>query len=361
VTSDSGRELTVVGAGGVGGVVGAHLARAGHRVRFLETNLDHVEAIRERGLHLSGRVDFTVRVPVQPPDAVSGDLDLVLLAVKAKDTETAMSVVAPRLRPGGCVVSLQNGLEEHEIARWVGAHRTVGAFLTFGASYASPGEVVYGGPGSFRLGELDGRRTDRVERLAETLTAAFHPVEVTDNIFGFLWGKAALGAYYFATALVDEDVPRILDRLEYRPLFGRLVAEVVRVAQAEGVRCEVIDGFDPLAFVGDGDTEPSWQAQYHYWALHVQRRTGVWRDLALHRRATEVDHIIGPVIARAKARGVAVPLLRHLRQLIKEAEAGRRGLSFANLEELMAAEVEDVGSRHGPDPAQTTGRGSAPG
>ncbi len=361
MTSDGGRELTVIGAGGIGGVVGAHLARAGHRVRFVEANLDHVEAIRERGLHISGQVDFTVQVPVQPPDAISGDLDVVLLAVKSKDTEAAVSVVAPRLLPGGCVVSLQNGLEVHEVARWVGAHRTVGAFLTFGGNYASPGEVVYGGPGSFRLGELDGRRTDRIEGLAETLTAAFHPVEVTGNIFGFLWGKTALGAYYFATALVDEDVLRILDRLEYRPLFGRLVAEVVRVAEAEGVRCEVIDGFDPLAFMGDGDTEPSWQAQYRYWAAHLQRRTGVWRDLAVHHRATEVDHIIGPVIARAKARGVAVPLLRRLRQLIKEAEAGRRGLSFANLDELRAAEIEDTGSRREPHPARPTSRGPAPG
>lgn len=328
--------FTVVGAGGIGGVVGAHLARAGHPVSFIEANADHVQAIRERGLHVTSQVDFTVHVPITPPDAIGGELGVVLLAVKSKDTDRAMQAVAPHLAAGGFVVSLQNGFEEYRIAGYVGEQRTVGAFLTFGGNYASPGEVVYGGPGSFKVGELSGKDTPRVRQLADVLTRAFHPVEVTGNIFGYLWAKAGLGAFYFATALVDEDVPAILDRKEYRPLFGGLVAEVVRAAAAEGVRCAVVDGFDPNAFVGGGDTDRCWEAQYRYWAAHVQQRTGVWRDLAIHRRVTEVDFIIGPLIERANERGVSVPLLRQLRSEIKEAEIGSRQLGFSNLDDLMS-------------------------
>lgn len=331
--------FTIVGAGGIGGVVGAHLARAGYQVKIVEANAEHAEAIRGQGLHVSGHADFTVECRAVVPEEVDWELATVLLAVKSKDTEQAMRMITPRLSASGFVVSLQNGLEEYKIAREVGEDRTVGAFLTFGANYARPGEVVYGGPGSFRIGELNGQSSARVDELARILDSTFHPVQVTSNIFGYLWAKAALGAFYFATALVDADVPKILDQTSYRPLFGELVAEVVRVAEAEGVQCEVVDGFDPTAFAKGGDVEASWSAQYTYWASHVQQRTGVWRDLAIHRRVTEVDHIIGPVIQRARTRRIPVPLLERLRMAIKEAETGARPLSFGNLDELSGGAV----------------------
>ncbi len=329
--------FTVVGAGGIGGVVGAHLTRAGYLVRFVEANAEHAGAIQREGLHISGHADFKVECRAVLPSDVDWELGPVLLAVKSKDTQQALQTIAPRLSATGFVVSLQNGLEEYKIAREVGVDRTVGAFLTFGGHYAGPGQVVYGGPGSFKIGELNGESSARTMELAGVLDSTFHPVQVTSNIFGYLWAKEALGAFYFATALVDEDVPKILDRAPYRPLFGALVAEVVRVAEAEGVRCEVVDGFDPKVFASGGDVEGCWAAQYAYWAAHVQQRTGVWRDLAIHRRVTEVDHVIGPIIERAGARRIPVPLLERLRAEIKEAEGGTRPLSFANLDDLKAA------------------------
>ena len=151
------------------------------------------------------------------------------------------------------VVSLQNGLEEYRIAEAVGADRTIGAVLTFGGHYEGPGRIVYAGTGSFHLGELDGAASRRLERLAAVLSAA-HPVETTDRIFAHLWGKAAVGAFYVATALVDADVLTILADARRLHSLGALVAEVARVAAAEGVACEPVDGFDPAAFLRD-DTD----------------------------------------------------------------------------------------------------------
>jgi 2-dehydropantoate 2-reductase len=335
--------VVVVGAGAIGGLVGAHLARAGHDVAFVEVDERHVAAMREGGLRVSGAADFTVRAPVYLPSEMPDGLGTVLLAVKSRHTGDALESIAPRLAADGVVVSLQNGLEEYRIAAAVGAARTMGAFLSFGGYYAEPGHVVYAGPGSFRVGELDGARSSRCAALADALAAAFHPVEVTDNIFGYLWGKEALGAFYFATALVSEDVPVMIDRREYRPVYGALVGEVASVARAEGVRCEVIDGFDPLVFLraagGSVEAEPCWAAQKAYWGDHVQGRTGVWRDLAIHHRPTEVDTIITPIAERARARGVPVPRLERLIHLIHEAEQGRRQLGWHNLDDLAAVPV----------------------
>jgi 2-dehydropantoate 2-reductase len=184
-------EVTVVGAGAIGGFVGARLAATGHDVTLVDAAADHVAAIRRDGLRVRGAADLHVRVPALAPEELAGRLGTVLLCVKARHTLAALEAVAPRLDDDGCVVSLQNGLEEHRIAKAIGAERTVGAFLTFGGYYAGPGQVVYGGPGSLRIGELDGVTRARTRALATLLRAA-HPVEISDRIFALEWGKTAL-------------------------------------------------------------------------------------------------------------------------------------------------------------------------
>lgn len=338
------RPFTVVGAGAIGGLVGAHLIEAGHAVTFIEANRAHVEAVRATGLTIRGARELTVHPEILLPDEARAPLDRVLLAVKARHTEDALTTVAPLLAEDGAVVSLQNGLEETKIARVVGDRRTVGAFLTFGGHYRRPGEIVYGGPGSFRIGELDGRTSARIGELRDAL-AALQPVEVTANIFGYLWAKLALGAVYFATALADEDVPVLFDDARYRALFGNLAAEVVAVAEASGVAVEDFDGFDPKVFRFGEARDPArvraaWDAQRAYWGRHAHPRTGVWRDLAVHRRKTEVDELVGPVALRAAELGLETPRVRALLGLVRAVEAGEQALGRHHLEALCAADAE---------------------
>jgi 2-dehydropantoate 2-reductase len=272
------------------------------------------------------------------PGQIRSPLGTVILAVKAHDTEAALAPVAPLLAGGEYVVSLQNGLEEYKIARMVGAERTIGAFLTFGAHYEAPGRVVYGGEGSFRIGELDGTITPRLLAL-ESALSAIQPLETTDNIFGYLWGKEALGSVYFATALVDADVPDIIDHPRYQPVLVDVCAETVQVAEAAGVRVEAFDGFDPKA-MRFGERDPravaaAWEGQRRYWLSHVQRRTGIWRDLAIRKRKTEADALIGTLLREADRLGVPVPRNRAIHRQIKELEAGQRTFAWENLDALM--------------------------
>jgi 2-dehydropantoate 2-reductase len=333
--------FTIIGAGAVGSIVGVQLARAGHAVRFVENNRAHVEAVRASGLHLSGHVEARIHPEILLPEEVRGTLTHVLLAVKSRHTVEALAPLAPMLAADGYVVSLQNGLEERKIARLVGEARTIGAFLTFGGHWRAPGEVVFGGPGTFRVGELDGAMTPRLLRLRDSL-AAVQDVEATQNIFGFLWGKLALGAIYFATALTDSDVTDLYAEARWRALLGRLAGEVAQVAEAEGVRIEAFDGFDAAAFGPRAPrdaarAEASWQGQNRYWNRHAGKRTGIWRDLAVHRRKTEVDRMVGEIIEVADARAIAVPGVRRLVALIREVEDGRRAQTLENLADLEAA------------------------
>jgi 2-dehydropantoate 2-reductase len=339
---------TIVGAGAIGGILGVHLIEAGFEVTFVEENREHVEAIRSKGLKVSGARELTVKAHALTPDEVREPLQRVLLAVKSRHTEQAMEVVGPALAPDGYVVSLQNGLEEYKIARAVGAARTIGAFLTFGGHDLKPGEVVYGGTGSFRIGELDGGLTTRIERLREDL-ASLQEVEISTNIFGYLWSKMALGAIYFATALVSEDVPDQMEDARYRELFANLAGEVVEVAETAGVELESFDGFDPKVFrFGSPRHSPemsaAWEAQRAYWLRHTQRRTGVWRDLAVHKRRTEIDGLIGAVMRMAEERGVQVPRLRGLVRLVERVERAESKLGRENLDRLIAID-DDVAAQ----------------
>jgi 2-dehydropantoate 2-reductase len=333
-------KIHVVGAGAIGGVVAAHLVRAGKELTIVDANAAHVKAIQDYGLTINGFAEIRVPVRALLPHDLQEQLDVVFLAVKSRHTDEAMRTIAPLLSDEGYVVSLQNGMEEQRIADWVGASRVVGALLTFGGHYEEPGKIRYMGPGTFLLGELDGSASERVALVAEFLAADFHPTKVTNNIQGALWSKAAIGAAYFATALVDVDVPVIFSWPEYRPVFERLVKEVVLVARAEAVQCVVLDGFDPNAFAAEicdpAQAEKSWQAQYRYWSSHGEGRTGVWRDLAVHRRPTEVDWIVGPVVERGKQHGVGVVLLERLVELVHEAESGMERSTAGWLNELLS-------------------------
>ena len=329
--------FTVIGAGAVGGSLGAFLTRAGHVVTLVDKVAEHVQAINDGGLRIEGQQAFSVRVPAQVPEQVQGPLGAVVLAVKSHDTAQALAPIVPHLAHDGYVVSLQNGLEEPKIARMVGQERTVGAFITTGAHYEGPGHIFFGGSGTIRLGELDGRTTPRLEALREAFSA-YQPTEITDNVLGYLWGKLALGCVYFASALVDADFLELLDRTEYMPLLTDVGAEAVAVAEAHGVRVESFDGFDPTALRFEGRDPAAvvraWEGERAFWRTLEVRRTGIWRDLAIRKRKTEAEGQLGALIQQAQEVGLDVPLNRSVYRLIREIESGARGFSWANLDEV---------------------------
>jgi 2-dehydropantoate 2-reductase len=333
--------LLVWGAGAIGGTVGAYLRRAGHDILFVDSDAEHVAAIAETGLTIEGPIAaFTVAAPAVTLDRLSGTFERVLLCVKAHHTETAVRAMRPFLAPEGYVVSLQNGLNERIIAASVGAERTIGAFVNFGADYLEPGRILYGGRGAVVLGELDGRTTPRLLRLLTTLRDFEPDAIVSDNIWGFLWGKLGYGALLFATALTNESIADALAMPEHRALYRALGAEIMAVAAAEVVRPEGFNGFDPAAFAAAGGGE-ALQRSIDAMVAHNRRsaksHSGIWRDLAIRKRKTEVDAQIAIVAAIAGGHGLATPLTERLVALIHEIEDGQRSLDRGNLDHLAAA------------------------
>lgn len=328
----------VWGAGAIGGTIGAYLARAGHDVTFVDRAADHVRAIHANGLSIIGPVDeFTVRAPAFTPETLSGQFNHILLCVKALHTAEATRALLPHLSANGYVVSVQNGLNERVISEIAGKERTIGSFVNFGADYIEPGVVQRGNRGAVVLGELDGQITPRLQELHRALLDFDDRAMMTPNIWGYLWGKLSYGALLFATALTNDSIADALASSAHRQMYIALASEPLRVAQARGVTPQAFDGFDPSAFMPGADPAISNRSLDDLVAFNrrsAKTHSGIWRDLAVRKRRTEVDAILGPVVTLGAEVGIPTPLTARLVEMIHEIEEGRRALETANLDEL---------------------------
>jgi 2-dehydropantoate 2-reductase len=327
----------VVGAGAIGGITGAFLARQGEDVHFVDVVPEHVDAINAHGMRVDGVAgEFSVPAHASLLRDLRGPLDVVLLAVKSQHTSAALDGVEPHLEADSLVVSLQNGLNPDLIAARIGTARVTGAFINFAADYIEPGLIRYGGAGDYYLGRLDGPPDARVRAIAERFARIMNTV-VTDNIMGYLWAKECYGCLLIGTALVDAPVHEIVTVPENREVLTAAVVEAVRAADACDVRLEAFEPFEPALFrppLDGGRLDAFYDRMAERFRQRVKQHTGIWRDLNVRRRKTEVEFLTGELIRRAAARGVSLPLNARIAAMIAEIEAGTRKQAWENLTEL---------------------------
>jgi 2-dehydropantoate 2-reductase len=327
--------ITIWGAGAMGGTVGAWLARAGHDVLLVDNDPAHVAAIRANGLRVIGmRGEHRFDVDIVTPDEVRGPLQSVILAVKCLHTQAALDVLGPLLSDDGYVLSLQNGLNEELIARQLGEARTVGCFVNFSADIEEPGVISFGGEHPLYVGELDGRIGPRVQGLGELLQA-FGETVVTDNIWGYLWSKLCFISLLFATTLVDAPIYDVVRRPGAADLIYRLVAEAASVPIGLGVQLEELHGFQPLTYLSE-PVAPTLEKVAKFYEGQTKVRSGSQRDIVVHHRRTQVDCLVGALLAKGDGLGLELPLNRRLLAMVHEMETGARPMRWANLADLDA-------------------------
>jgi 2-dehydropantoate 2-reductase len=271
---------------------------------------------------------------------MTGEWRTIILATKAHHTEGATRALLPHLSRDGCVISAQNGLNEIAVAEIVGVGRTVGAFVNFGADYIEPGVIHYGGRGAVVVGEIDGQMTPRVNEIREAWLDFDDRAIVTSNIWGYLWGKEAYGAMLFATALTNESIADALANVKYRDVYIGLAREILAVARARGVTPEAFNGFDPAAYLASAGSDAAIRSLADLVAFNrrsAKTHSGIWRDLAVRKRPTEVDAQLGIVVALGRDAGVATPLTERLVELIHDVESGARTQSLDTLDELASS------------------------
>jgi len=197
------KRIAVIGAGAVGGYVGAHMAAAGHDVTLIDPWPAHVERMKAHGMEIFGMTAaerLTVKVNAMHVTEVQTlakqrPIDVAFISVKSYDTVWATTLIRQYLSASGCVVSMQNCINEERVAGVVGWGRTLGCIVTggVGVDLYEPGHIRRGYAKraditSFYIGEPSGRITRRAEEIAEIL-ASVDASKATDNLWGERWTK----------------------------------------------------------------------------------------------------------------------------------------------------------------------------
>jgi 2-dehydropantoate 2-reductase len=324
--------ILIWGAGAIGGVLGAYWARAGIPVRMVDIVDAHVKACSTTGLAITGPVEqFRQVVPSVTPDRLEGAYSTIVLAVKAQATDVAIAMLAPHLKPDGYVLSAQNGLNELAIARGVGSERTMGCFVNFGADWLGPGEILFGNRGAVVVGEIDGSIRERTRQMHRDLQVFEPDAVLTDNIWGYLWGKLAYGAMLFATALTPDSMSENFADPRRFVVFDQLAREVMAVARVRGVVPVGFNGFDPACFAPgapEDGARASIAALAEFNRHTAKTHSGIYRDLAVRTRKTEVDPQIGVIAELGREAGIDTPTIRRLVELIHDIEDSRRPMAF---------------------------------
>jgi 2-dehydropantoate 2-reductase len=313
--------LTIIGAGAVGGVIGARMALAGHDVLLCDRDAEHVDAINRHGLQLDGPVDrLTVRVPAVSPEGLPDRIDHAAIAVRSQDTAAAAASLGDRLAKDGWVVSLQRGMTDVAIADAVGRSRVLTGVVELEAEVTAPGRISQVTPATVRIGEPDlATVTPRVAAAAEALPGA----QPTDTILGYLWTDAARQAILATSAVSDQGIAAHLRDSRYRPLMLAVAREVLAQAPCEPLAlggwepCNLEDSLDRLATLAERSAES---------------HGSIYRDLAVRGRTTEA----GTMLASLNG-----PITRWVSDVIASIRRGERTCAIANLDLLVALERAD--------------------
>lgn len=311
--------LLVVGCGGIGGIVAAHLLEQGHDVTALTTNPLIADAINVSGFRVRGDGGpGTVRgqaLRALPKDAAP--FDYVFLATQPPQVEEAARGALAALAPRGAMVCFQNGLCEPRVAAVAGDDRTFGAVVAWGASMVEPGVYDRTSAGGFVLGRLDGAADPRLDELARILEA-IGPTTVTTNLKGARWSKLAINAAISSLGTIGGDRLGVLMRHRHvRRLALEIMTETVEVARALGVRLEKVAGTLDLDWIALTEAErtaagsPGLVAK-HALLLAVGARYRRLRSsmLAAIERGREpaVEFLNGEVVSRGAELGVPTPI-----------------------------------------------------
>ena len=289
----------MIGAGGVGGFFGGRLAHAGYDVTFVARGR-HLEAMRREGLVIESDAHEDIRVTgvkATSDPASIGRVDLVVIAVKLWDTESAARAVRPVVGPDTAVLSLQNGVIKDDILRReFGAGAVMGGVGYVATHIARPGVIRQTGKlQRLIVGEYDGRRSERAQWLVDALLKAGVQAELAADIRRTLWEKYTfLVGLSGTTATMRVPIGAVRTNPQTRAFLLDLMKEVVAVGRAHGV--SLPEGYAEERLKFADSVSPDMTSSMHH---DLERGNPL-----------EVEWLSGGVVQLGRQVGVATPANR---------------------------------------------------
>lgn len=310
-------EFAIVGAGAIGSILGAHLARAGYRVTLFARGA-RLEWLEREALRIRGLEEFVVRVPVSGRPEELRAADVLIVATKAIDTRATLA----RFRGAaiGAAFSIQNGVLKNDLlAEAFGRARVLGALANTSGELEPDGTVLFTRNVNLLVGEIDGAASARAAGIARTIDAAGVRSAAVADVLAHEWSKFVAWIGLVAAALVTRAPSwRYLSDPDSALLVVRLLREMAELAEAARIPL-TDDSILPVRRLARADEH---EAVSHivrvgldYRERAPEHRISALQDL-LAGRPLELEETFGDALRRAEAHALRVPLLRTFAPLL---------------------------------------------
>lgn len=326
----------IYGAGSLGTVLGAYITKNGGTIDLINRNRAHVDALNQNGAHITGTVELSVPVHAITPDEMTGTYDIILLMTKQLKNREVVTMLRDYLAPDGVIVTLQNGLPEPGIAEIVGANRTMGCVVEWGATLESPGVCrLTSAPDSlsFHMGRMEGIPDARYQSV-KSLLEMMCPVHEEKNLMGARWSKLLINATFSGLGTVVGGVfGDVSEDAGARKVAIRCMKECIDVGRAAGVTFAPVQGKDiTRLFDYHGPVKRAVATCLIPIAMKKHRaiEPSMLQDLR-NGKACEVDAINGVVCAWGRKAGIKTPINDRIVQIIQQEQRGELPLSKENL------------------------------
>lgn len=326
----------IYGAGSLGTVLGAYMTKAGQPVELVNRNQAHIQALKEKGAHITGTVQFTVPVTAILPEEMSGEYDVIFLMTKQLHNEQVVTFLKPMLSEHGVIVTLQNGIPEPEIAEIVGKEHTIGCVVEWGATLSAPGEsTLTSDPDSlsFHMGSMDGITEAQIQAV-KSLLETMCPVHYEENLIGARWSKLLINATFSGLGTVVGGVfGDVSEDKDARKVAVRCMKECIDVGHAAGAVFTPVQGKDiTKLFYYKGALKRAFAQMLLPIAMKKHRaiEPSMLQDLK-HGKPCEIDAINGVVCKWGKKCGVPTPINDRIVEIVSKQQAGELPLAKENI------------------------------
>ncbi len=343
-------KIAVFGAGAMGTVLGALLAKGGLRVDLITRNEGHVKGLRERGAVIDCLAEGK-RI-VQPVQALfpseMGSYDVLFLMTKQRHNEEILQTLLPHLKEDSIVCTTQNGLPENGVAAVVGKERTYGAATSYGATFIGDGAVALTSKIEGMRMEIGGLapQEDKLTLLQEILAVAGDAVGKADfvqrtELLGARWAKLTINAAFSGLSVVTGcTFGEVAKRRKSRFLALGILRECMAVASASGVKIAKMQGHDMEKLLG-GKTPIKRFIAYMVLPFamkkHKKLTSGMLHDV-IRGRKCEIDFVTGVVVKEGERVGVQTPLCRQVVEIVHGIENGLYEIDYKNVDFFEVAE-----------------------
>ena len=329
----------IYGAGSLGTVLGAYIAKAGVDIDLVNRNEKHVKALKENGAHITGKVDFVQKVNAIMPSEMNEKYDIIFLMTKQLDNRNVVNNLVQYLKDDGVICTTQNGLPEPLIGEIIGDYRTYGCAIGWGAQMTAPGVVeLTSEPDSlvFALGSLDKENQKDVHfEEIKKLLSCMGKVELNDNFIGVRWSKLVVNsAFSGLSTVLGCDFGGVADNKTSRLLAQRIIKEIIDLCEKGNIKIEPIQGKDVVKLL---DYKSKFKQKISFFIIpiaikkHRLIRASMLQDIENGKKC-EVDAINGVVSEFGRKFNSPTPVNDKTVELIKQIEEGKLSPSSKNLQ-----------------------------